>query len=288
MIRLAVIGDELSQDPELVADTAVQLGFTGIEVRSLEETPPHRLTDEQVHRLREVLQDRGLTVAGFAPPVFKSTRPRTDEEKSAARDVLVESCRRAVLLGAPHMRIFTFRCDRERDPEPVLAARAVSELLDGLELSIPLVVETEARSNTPHMADVLAFIDALGRADVAVLWDPANAVYGGWGPSRYPDDYLLGREHIKHVHLKDPDGTRGYVRLGDGDLDWPAILARLAEDGYAGFVSLETHWRHGRVLSTANRAEPWGESFSRDGYAASVECMQRLHAWADQLPAGRL
>lgn len=38
-MKLAVIGDELSQDPELVADTAAQLGFAGVEVRSYDETP---------------------------------------------------------------------------------------------------------------------------------------------------------------------------------------------------------------------------------------------------------
>ena len=48
---------------------------------------------------------------------------------------------------------------------------------------------------------------------------------------------------IRHVHVKDPAGHSGYVRLGDGDLPWPRILAALAASGYAGWVSLETHWR---------------------------------------------
>jgi sugar phosphate isomerase/epimerase len=278
-MKLAVIGDEVSQDPALVADTAVQLGFAGIEVRSLEDTPPHLLTDEQVTRVRTGLADRGLAVAGFAPPIFKGALPRTDEELAAAADVVVRSIDRAMLLGAPHIRIFTFF--RDGDPDPVLAARTAATLLAGMEVPIGLVVETEGRTNTPTMRHVLAFLDELGREDVGVLWDPANCVFGGW-EHPFPGGYLLGRERIRHVHVKDPDGTRGYVRLGDGDLDWTAILARLAEDGYSGFVSLETHWRHGRVLTAAHRERPWGESFSSGGYAASVECMQRLCGWVDQ------
>jgi sugar phosphate isomerase/epimerase len=113
------------------------------------------------------------------------------------------------------------------------------------------------------------------------LWDPGNSVFSGWDPAPFPADYELGRDRIRHVHIKDPDSTRGYVRLGDGDLDWPSILDLLARDGYEGFLSLETHWRHGRQLTAAQRDEPWGEAFTRDGYAASVECMQRLRGWLD-------
>lgn len=280
-MKLAVIGDELSQDPAVVADTAAQLGFAGVEVRSLEETPPHLLSGEQISRLAALLEAKGLAVAGFAPPVFKCALPRTDEDLAAAAGVLAESCRRAALLGAPNLRIFTFVPDG--DPRPVLAARTAATVLAGAELPVPLVVETGTNSNTPTIRHVLAFLDELGREDIGVLWDPGNSVYSGWDPAPFPADYLLGRDLVRHVHVKDPDGTRSYVRLGDGNLDWPAILARLAEDGYSGYVSLETHWRHGRVLTAANRAEPWGEEFSRGGYAASVECMQRLRCWADQL-----
>ncbi|MEU2060331.1 sugar phosphate isomerase/epimerase family protein [Streptomyces sp. NPDC013455] len=283
-MKLAVIGDELSQNPVLVADTAAQLGFAGVEVRSYDETPPHELTDDQIDHHRRLLDERGLAVAGFAPPIFKGPLPTTDDQLAEARRVLVDSCRRAVRLGAPHARIFSFFTDTEHAPEPRRAAEAVAALLEGVDPGLPLVLETESRSNTPHMREVLDFLDALGRDDIGVLWDPANAVRGGWGPVRYPSDYLMGRHLIRHVHVKDPDGTNGYVRLGDGDLDWPTMLARLADDGYTGFLSLETHWRHGRVLSPVNRDRPWGEDFSRDGFAASVECMQLLRALCDRLP----
>jgi sugar phosphate isomerase/epimerase len=284
-MKLAVIGDELSQNPTLVADTAAQLGFAGVEVRSYDETPPHELSDDQIDRMRDLLDERGLAVAGFAPPIFKGPLPTTDDHLAEAREVVVESCRRAVRLAAPHARIFSFFADVDHAPEPRRAAKIVCGLLAGLDLGVPLVLETESRSNTPHMRDVLDFLDALGRDNVGVLWDPANAVRGGWGPARYPSDYLLGNHLIRHVHVKDPDGTNGYVRLGDGDLDWPTMLAQLAEDGYTGFLSLETHWRHGRILSPANRDRPWGGDFSRDGFAASVECMQRLRDWCEKLPA---
>jgi sugar phosphate isomerase/epimerase len=284
MIRLAVIGDEVSQDPHLVADTAAQLGFSGVEIRSMQETPPHELSDDQLRQMATLLAERNLAVAGFAPPAFKTSIPRTDDELAVASRVLSTSCRQAALIGAPHVRIFSFY--RAGDPDPAGAAEVARSILDQLSLPVPLVLETGTRTNSPTMRHALRFLDGVGRDDIGLLWDPGNSVFSGVESKPFPGDYLLGRDLIRHVHVKDPDSTRQYVRLGDGDLPWPTILTRLAEDHYEGFVSLETHWRHGRVLTSAQRDEPWGETFSADGFAASVECMQRLHAWVERASAG--
>ncbi|MFD1052057.1 hypothetical protein ACFQ1S_44050, partial [Kibdelosporangium lantanae] len=48
------------------------------------------------------------------------------------------------------------------------------------------------------------------------------------------------------------------------------------DDGYTGWLSLETHWRIGRVLTQQQRDTPWGKEFSDGGYEASVECMRQL------------
>ena len=279
-MKLAVIGDELSQDATLVAQTAVQLGFAGVEIRSLADTPPHQLTDDQLIQVGELLRQHGLAVAGFAPPVFKCPLPRTSRELADTATLLADSCRRAALLGAPHVRVFSFLPDGR--PDPALAAKTTATLLSAVDLTVPLAIETGSRSNTPTVRHAMTYLNRLGRDDVGLLWDPANSVYGGWDPTPFPGDYLLGREAIMHVHVKDPDGSRGYVRLGDGDLDWPAIFGRLEADGYAGFLSLETHWREGWLLDEAARSQPWGEAFSRGGYAPSVECMQRMRRWADE------
>jgi hypothetical protein len=36
-------------------------------------------------------------------------------------------------------------------------------------------------------------------------------------------------------------------------------------DGYSGWLSLETHWRPGRILNAMERDYPWGDSFSKGG-----------------------
>ncbi|MEV4807855.1 sugar phosphate isomerase/epimerase [Nonomuraea sp. NPDC049421] len=283
-MKLAVIGDEISQDHAVVTRTAARLGFDGVEIRSVAQCPPHLLDDDALAGIRRTLLNAGLAVAGFAPPVFKQDLPGTDRELAAAERVLLRAVEQAGLLGAPHVRIFSFY--RDGDPDPAAAAAVAGELLAAVPPEVRLLVETGTRTNTPTIAHTMDFLDRLGRAGTGVLWDPGNIVFSGWGgdPAR---DYERARALIGHVHVKDPDGTRRYVRLGDGDVDWPAILSRLAEDGYAGYLSLETHWRRSKELTPHERDHPWGEAFSAGGFPASVECMEVLRSWRDGLGSVR-
>ncbi|GAB3900406.1 hypothetical protein GCM10029964_087730 [Kibdelosporangium lantanae] len=274
-MRLAIINDEIDQDLARAADAVVACGFTGMEIRSVAGVPPHELSDEQLARITTQLAGRGLAVAGFCPPALKVAMPRTDQDVAAARAVVVRALAQAKLLAAPHVRIFTFY--REGDPDPVRAAAMAREVLDGVPLDgVRLLVETGTRTNSPTMALVLDFLEAVDVPGLGVLWDPGNSVFSGMHPTPFPAEYRLGRELIAHVHVKDPVGTTGYVRLGDGDLPWGDIVTTLRDDGYTGWLSLETHWRIGRVLTQQQRDTPWGKEFSDGGYEASVECMRQL------------
>jgi sugar phosphate isomerase/epimerase len=274
-VKLAVINDELSQDIHVAAAHTARLGFGGLEIRSAGGVPPHLMDDARLIEVREAVTGQGLEVVGFDPPALKCALPRTDAESARVRELVVDAIRRAELLGAPFVRIFTFY--REGDPDPRGAARAAREVLDGVPFDrVPLIVETGQRTNTPTMRHTLEFLDAFGDDRLGILWDPGNSVFSGWDPAPFPQDYAAGRDRIRHVHVKDPDGRRSYVCLGDGDLPWPAILGTLAEDGYQGWLSLETHWRIGRVLTPEQRDEPWGEAFTAGGFDASTACMRLL------------
>lgn len=247
----------------------------------MNETPPHRLTAVQVNHINHTLTENGLATAGFCPPVFKQAMPSTDAGLTRAHRTLTNSIRIAKGLGAPHIRIFTFY--RAAEPNPKEAARVVHDMLSTVDTDgVDLLVETGTRTNTPTIRHVLEFLEELAHDDIGILWDPGNSVFSGWGTQPFPEEYEEGRSLIRHIHVKDPDGQRGYVRLGDGDLPWPHILRRLRDDGYEGWVSLETHWRFHRVLTPEQRDTPWGSSFSNDGFEASVECMQRLREMATE------
>jgi sugar phosphate isomerase/epimerase len=86
-------------------------------------------------------------------------------------------------------------------------------------------------------------------------WDPGNAA--ARGEKAYPDGYAkLPKDRIGHVHCKDvvPAGQAGaggsasrnkteWAAMGTGVIDWLGQFRALKQDGYAGALSLETHWR---------------------------------------------
>jgi L-ribulose-5-phosphate 3-epimerase len=58
----------------------------------------------------------------------------------------------------------------------------------------------------------------------------------------FPGGYSHVRGRVSHVHLKDVDDEGNWTKVGTGTIDYPAQLRALAEDGYAGALSLETHY----------------------------------------------
>ncbi|MGW4245789.1 sugar phosphate isomerase/epimerase family protein [Nocardia sp. NPDC004722] len=283
-MKLAIISDELSQDIEAAALQAARLGFGGLEIRSVGSVPPHLMTDEQLRAVHAIVECHGLRVAGFDPPALKCALPVNDTEIAAVRDLVVNAIRQAELLGAPFVRGFTFY--RDGAPDPARAGRISRDVFDGVPLdTVPFLVETGTRSNTPTMRHMLEYLRALDDDRFGVLWDPGNTVFSGLDPTPFPDEYHAARDLIRHVHVKDPKGTSEYVRFGDGDVPWAAILETLAADGYDGWISLETHWRTDRVLTADERDQPWGEPFTRGGFEASVECMEILRALLDGVVA---
>jgi sugar phosphate isomerase/epimerase len=110
-----------------------------------------------------------------------------------------------------------------------------------------LTLVIEVSELTQRSVDVCRRVDhpALG-----INWDPGNAFIGG-EDRPYPEGFELARPFIKHVHFKDgaidASGRRSWVV--DGIIDWSTALASLAEDGYDGYISVETHVRP-KVAST--------------------------------------
>ncbi|MCP3776519.1 sugar phosphate isomerase/epimerase [Paenibacillus sp. MZ04-78.2] len=274
-MRLAIIGDELDQNLGRVIDAVSTNEFHGIEVRSVWNTQPDKLTDTQLIMIHDSIKKAGLTISGFDSPCLKTPLPRTNVELETSRNSIMHAINQARILDAGFVRIFTFY--HEGEPNPILAAKAAAPILDGIiPDDIKIYVETGMRTNTPTMKHMLQFLEVIGDDRLGVVWDPGNTIFSGVGRKPFPNDYQAGKTLIKHVHIKDPVGQKEYTRLGDGDLPWPEIIYTLKNDGYQGYISLETHWRMGRVLSQYQRDNPWFDSFSANGYEASLECMQRL------------
>ena len=279
-MRTSVLSDEISQDLGIAVDTAVEFGFDGLEIRSVDGCPPHELEDAALRDIRRALADAGLAISAFCPPALKVRLPQSASDRASAARIVQRAVEQAKLLDTEHVRIFSF-LRTGNEPEPDRAAAEARLVLAAVEVpqGVQLVLETGTRSNTPTVATAARFLQVLGAADMGILWDPGNSAFSGIAPRPFPVDFAVAPQRIVHVHVKDPQATERYVRLGDGDLPWPEILRGLADRKYNGWLTLETHWRHDRDLSPSERDEPWGYGVSAGGLEASRECMAILRTW---------
>ncbi|MGH9671830.1 MAG: sugar phosphate isomerase/epimerase family protein, partial [Bryobacteraceae bacterium] len=148
----------------------------------------------------------------------------------------------AHILGADKIRIFTFA--RVADPEPLMPrlAEIVGELARIAEKEkVTLLVENEGSQNISTCAEMAHLVKLVNSRALGINWDPLN---GSRREKPFPEGYeILPRKKILNVQVK------GRAILPGPDLlDWSAIFARLARDGYKGCVGLETHMGRGDEL----------------------------------------
>lgn len=91
--------------------------------------------------------------------------------------------------------------------------------------------------------DLLAFLDAVDKPNVAVNFDPANMILYDKGDPIAALRKLV--DCVEQVHIKDAVRTRtpgqwgSEMVVGDGEVDWPAFLRVLDHAGYDGKLVIE-------------------------------------------------
>ena len=87
----------------------------------------------------------------------------------------------------------------------------------------------------PH--ELLDLLDELDHPAVGICLDTSHMNQQGLDPAGMIADLA---PHLLTTHVSDNDGTADQHRIpGDGNIDWPAVMAALAEAGYEGLINLE-------------------------------------------------
>ena len=212
-------------------------------------------------RIRQVAEDSGVTLTSsflaFEGEDYSSitrigeTGGYALDEAYAQRRILtaeVADLTAAVGCLAVAVHLGTIPKDPDSPIRRKLVAR-VGEVADLLaERRLSLHLETGRESATV----LRAFVDAVGRPNVAVNFDTGNfVVYGTDIPAQAVAE-LEGL--IENVHLKDASrssrpGTDygGPASLGTGDADIPSVIEALRASGYPGPVLVECGSRQAGV-----------------------------------------
>lgn len=256
---IASITDEFSPDLAVALDAMVEIGMTGAELRVVWGKNMMDLSDEELHRVRDMLAERNLKAISIASPLLKCVLPgapeidtRFQHDVFASKHTFDDQPRLAEraffiakFLGAPIVRVFSYW----RTVRPEACFDGVVKALDGLARqaqteNLIIGLENEHACNIATASETKKVLDVLHHPNLQVVWDPANCLISGENP--FPEGYrLLPPKRIGHVHIKDChlDGHKPvWGPVGTRAVDWKGQLAALKADGYPGYISLETHW----------------------------------------------
>jgi sugar phosphate isomerase/epimerase len=273
--KTSVITDEIDQDFEKACDLAKEFSLDAVEVRSVYERGPFEFTQDDIGRMKHILSKNGLRVCAISSPFFKCKMDAPEEIKTHLQG-LKHCINLADQLGTNLIRGFTFWASSDGFNPGAIASRFEEAVKILSESGKTLVLESDPSVNASNAQMLVQVIEAVNSEHVLGLWDPGNDIWDPKGEIPFPDGYSLIKKWIAHVHLKDGSKKSGKpegVPIGSGEVDWKGQFHALAADGYTGYVSLETHYRHTVKISEELMALPKGAVFSLGGYEATKESL---------------
>lgn len=211
-LRISGFADEAAD--ALVDQIAVckELGIRYIEVRKVDGINVADLSDEQVLRMKKLLEEAGITISAIGSPLGKislSDDFSVHLEKSArVFDI-------ANMLGVKYCRMFSFYPPEGGDFESLrdVVFEQLEQMLTLAESKgIQLCHENEANIYGESPESCLEILQHFGGRMKAVF-DAGNFVLGGYEP--YPHAYEMLKPYIAYFHIKDAiDGC--VVPAGEG------------------------------------------------------------------------
>lgn len=234
------------------ARAAREAGFAGFEptLNATGELTP--TTDEAAcRRIGDEIRAAGLQVVSLASGLFWQTHYTHADPlvRQAAIDLTVACLDRARWLGADVLLVVPGVVRRDKEPGRLVcgyadalvrAHAALQQLMPAAERrGIVIALENVWNGFLLSPVELCELIDRLNSPWIGAYFDVGNVQKFGM-----PEDWIrtLG-PRIARVHIKDyrvAVGTSaGFVPPGDGDADWPAILAALGQVGYDGPLTVE-------------------------------------------------
>ncbi len=199
------------------------------------ELDPDTLTETGKKDLLHYLEQYQLEISAVCGDIGGFAHPEGMEERIAKTKRIVDL---AMELESPIIttHIGTIPEDWQESKQGKMMLEATKEVAKYAE-NQGAFLASETGPESPAL--MKEFLDAIKSKGIAVNYDPANLVMGGF-------DYLGGVKtlapYIVHTHAKDGirrDGKGQEVALGDGDVKWDAYINEMRAIGFKGFFTIE-------------------------------------------------
>ena len=290
--NFGVCTDEVHSDLETALGVAKKLGMRSVELYEFWGKPVVDLDEAEIDRTLDLLERFDMSVSAIGSLFLKLVllgsvqRGKVADDQAFQDDlnVLRASIRMAKRAGAPVVRTYSFRRDGMvglGNPSPrlphggAIPDDTLEKIVEGLRIAGDEVGEAglilgleNVRSCWANTGRNLArIIRAADHSAIRAMWDPGNDYVSGGEPIR--DGYEAVKPFVCHMHVKDArvvdyqTGLTSWEAVGNGEVDYVGQFRALRRDGYAGTLSLETHWHP----PTAGGGEPDRIADSRTSFA---------------------
>ncbi len=254
--------------PEYTVLEALQLfhdiGLDGAEIvvqDNYKSGLPTVCAEEELKAVKEKAAELGLRIIALTP--YNSRFNDLDETvRQKEEEDLLRCIQYAEYLGAEYIRIYGGNyAAGDTDPDGkkwdalVKSMRRLGD--EAAKHQVKLVIENHFNTMTVSAKQSIELSREINHPAVGILYDQANLAFTG------QEDYLtataLQMEKVYYMHVKDlkfKENNQGFISsdvshpkeeernvvtkiVGEGELDWPAILGKVKEYGYDGWLSLE-------------------------------------------------
>ncbi len=275
--KVAVISDEISDDFDHACYViAKQYGLQWVELRGMWGKNLQKISDDQIAEAQKILAKYQLRVTDIASPLYKVNWPGAPRSQYASKqdlhgadekdfrqqdEVLERSISLAKQFKTDKVRCFDFwRIDNVAPYRKAINETLQKAAEKAKSQGVLLLLENEFECNTATGRESAATLAAIPSRNLALNWDPGNAVMrgeldafpGGWD--------ALPKDRIHHCHVKNAvkndAGKIVWSPVDKGYVDWVAQFRALKGIGFSNGVSLETHWR-GEPTAEQSSAVSW-------------------------------
>ena len=216
---------------------AAELGLDGVEL-VFRPPPEDNLiwTAEGAAETRAQAQAAGVEVPSLCAGYYNQCPLAGDdaEVRESGVQVLLNLIDRAAEVGARNILIAFFGPGEIKEPshEDHVVAAMERCAPKAEERGVTLALET-----TLPAARFRALLERIDHPAARIYYDLANPVM--WGAAPEDELRVLG-ELVAQIHIKDRAADHANVPLGEGELDYPAVVRAIRGIGYDGYLVLET------------------------------------------------
>jgi sugar phosphate isomerase/epimerase len=252
MSRLGVISDEISQNLLESLKFALKYNLAHIELRSIWERNVVELNEDEIKRVRDVINSYEIKLNCLTTPIFKcgltSTAEIKREELFSLSKVsnanyhinvlLPNALKIANELNVSKIRIFGFIKSDEKVPWTKIIKHVKRACILARNYGVILLIENEPVTFIQLSKELIKLLNEVNEENLKVCLDIGNAFLTG------EKDLLVALDRLKsaimNLHVKDLNEKKEWVAVGRGVLPYEKILQMLSR-WYDNTITLETH-----------------------------------------------